>query len=858
MSSKVPQPPKWADRFLSWYCNPKLLEQIQGDVHELFYWRLEEEGIRKAKRSFAWDTIRLFRWSNIKRKSSQTQKINNMGIFKNYFKIGVRNLWKQRMPSLINGLGLALAIACCLVAYQFSEKDFIVDKFHENKDNIHLITPVHLVEGTPRRYARTESHITDLILDNVPGVESMIRYYPGFGRIKVGENSFPNTISFVDPNFFDEFTFPVLFGEEKPLQDRSEVVLSESMADKFFGTEYPIGKSININFRGVQQDFIVSAVIDDKQHESNFDVEIFINYMSIPAAKDIVGASTLAFVTLSDNVSKEIVSDGLTGLISQLPEGEASLYKTISVAPFTQLMDYGQSLIGSIAYGINYDGIVIIAGIALFMLILATFNYVNISTVMAMSRVKEIGVRKVIGGKKIQLIFQFLTENFILCSISLILGLLLAKGFFLPWFNLVAEESFFIDVSNNYRVLVFLGGLLLFITLASGFYPAYIAAKLQPTAIFKDAMSKRGKRGLTGILLTVQLTLALITLINALMFVYTELHNKGSDWGFDRSDILGVSNISNDDFDLLRSKAQELAVVENVSGSKGGITGLSSFDQVKYNGRSSLIRISNTDADFAKTMGLRLTKGRFLDANNTQDKTKSIIVNNTFLRYTGVDSLNSVVMIDSTEFSVVGVVEDYFYNGFSGPIIPCVLKLGNEENFNHLTIKVAKGGVETVETSLSALMEELDIDQATITPMKDVLDVFFAETQLSQNLMVFCASIALCLAAMGIFGLVSLNIRYNIKLFGIKKVLGAGIKHLYKDVYRPFIVIFIVAFSLGGAASVVLVTPILDMVHSNFPDFNVWIVLAGIAILTGVVVLTVNSQVSKLVSLNPVDTLRNE
>ena len=140
MSLKEPHPPKWADRFLCWFCNPKLLEQIQGDVHELFYWRLEEKGVRKAKRSFTWDVVRLFRWSNIKGKSGQTQKLNNVAMFKNYFKIGIRNLWKQRMPSSINVIGLSLAIACCLVAFKYIEYQLIRDAFHEKGDRIYLAT----------------------------------------------------------------------------------------------------------------------------------------------------------------------------------------------------------------------------------------------------------------------------------------------------------------------------------------------------------------------------------------------------------------------------------------------------------------------------------------------------------------------------------------------------------------------------------------------------------------------------------------------------------------------------------------------------------------------------------------------
>ncbi|OEK00493.1 hypothetical protein BFP97_02750 [Roseivirga sp. 4D4] len=858
MSKDELKPPKWADRFLSWYCNPKLLEQIQGDVYELFYWRLEEKGIKQAKRSFAWDVIRLFRWSNIKRKSNKTQKLNNTAMFKNYFKIGLRNLWKQRMPSLINGFGLALAVACCLVAYQFSIKDFIVDKFHEKKDQIHLVTPVHLIEGTLRYYARTTSDIGGLIPGNVAGIESIVRYYPGVGDVSVNDKEFWQSISFVDPEFFREFTFPIKYGEEKPLTNIGEVVLSESVAEKLFGSEYPIGKTVTLNVRaGVKQDFIVSAVIYDRQHETNMQVDVLINYSSMPALKEVIGRGTFTFLTIPNKESIATVANSLNEMLNLLPEDIASQYRSIEMVPFTMMMDLGVQLAGTFAWGINYEGILIIGVIALFMLTLATFNYINISTVMAMGRVKEIGVRKVVGSNRFHIILQFLTENFILCFLSILLGLALAKGFFLPWFNVVADEAFFFDFGNP-RILLFILGLLTFITLASGVYPAYIAAKMRPTAIFRDATSKKSKRRLTGVLLSIQLALALITLVNALMFIYTEQHNKRRDWGFERSNRLAMANVQGGDFKVLRNKIEGLSGVESISGNRGGITGLGRFLNIEINDRSIQTRVAYAEADYAQLMGLRLLKGRFLDEESVTDKANSIVVNEAFLRRSGLDSLNSRVILDSAEFSIVGIVKDYFYNGFSSPILPTIIKVGEDVDYNHLTIKVSDGKVGDVENAIKEILMDTQTTDALLIPMEDILDVYFVDSTRTQNLMIFCASIAIFLAAMGIFGLVSLNIKHNIKRFGIKKVLGAEQKHLYKDVYRPFGVISLIAFIIGGSASVILISPILDMAHTYYPDFNLAIILTGILVLVLVMISTVNTQVRKLIRINPVDTLRNE
>lgn len=857
MGKEELKPPKWADRFLSWYCNPKLLEQIQGDVHELFYWRLEEKGLQRAKRSFVWDVIRLFRWSNIKRKSNKTQNLNNIGMFKNYFKIGLRNLWKQRMSSIINGLGLALAVACCLVAYQFSIKDFIVDKFHEKKDQIYLVTPVHLIEGTPRYYARTTSNISDLIPENVAGIESIVRYYPGFGSISANDKEFRQTVSFVDPEFFDQFTFPIKLGEVAPLRDRGELVVSESLAEKLFGSEYPIGKTVSLSLRGVKQDFIVSAVIEDRQHETNMNVDIMVNYSSMPALKETIGGSTFTFLTIPNKESVQTAVNGLDEILNLLPESESSQYRSIEMVPFTRLMDLGTLLIGTFAWGISYEGILVMGVISLFMLTIATFNYVNISTVMAMGRVKEIGVRKVVGSNRFHIVLQFLTENFILCLLSILIGLALAKSFFLPWFNVVADEAFFFDFSNP-RILIFMLCLLAFITVASGIYPAYVAAKMQPTAIFRDASSKKNKRRLTGVLLTVQLALALITLVNALMFVYTEQYNKSRDWGFERSNRLVLANIDQGSFEILKNEIEGLSGVESTSSSEGGISGLANFLNIELNSRSVQTRVAHAEADYAEIMGLKLLKGRFLSPERVEDRLSSIIVNETFIRRSGLDSLNSKVRIDSTDYTVVGIVQDYFYNGFSFPVLPTIIKAGTQASYNHLTIKVTDGKVGEVKSAITKLLVDAEVNEAELMPMEDVLDVFFTDSTRMQNFMIFCASIAIFLASMGIFGLVSLNIKQGIKRFGIKKVLGAERRHLYKDVYKPFGVISLIAFVIGGCASVLLISPLLELAHTYYPDFNLTVVLMGMLILLFIMVSTINTQVKKLIRLNPVHTLRNE
>ena len=196
-----PKPPRWADRFLEWYCNPKLLEQIQGDVHELFFWRVEEKGVQGAKRAFAWDIIRLFRWKNIKRKSSQTTQFNNIAMFKNYFKIGWRNILRQKMPSVINITGLSCAIGCCLVAFMFIEPRVIRDQFHENGDNIYLIAHEAFIEGELNKYGTFDADLAGELPNNFPQIKSRTRMKGAQNVFRIKDNIFRSLRQLCRPRF---------------------------------------------------------------------------------------------------------------------------------------------------------------------------------------------------------------------------------------------------------------------------------------------------------------------------------------------------------------------------------------------------------------------------------------------------------------------------------------------------------------------------------------------------------------------------------------------------------------------------------------------------------------------------------
>lgn len=214
-NKKVQSPPRWADRLLEFYCNPKLLEQIQGDVHELYYWRLHEKGEKHAKKAFWWDVIRFFRWRNIKRSITQQQQFNTTAMLKNYFKIGWRNLLKQKGSSFINIFGLASAIGCCLVAYLFITSIWFRGDFHENKDEIYLVTHTAMLTDYEQKYGATPILLADKIKHEFPSVKETVRVGRGSVVLKTKGETFSEIGQFVDPEFMKMFTYKIKYGQTK-------------------------------------------------------------------------------------------------------------------------------------------------------------------------------------------------------------------------------------------------------------------------------------------------------------------------------------------------------------------------------------------------------------------------------------------------------------------------------------------------------------------------------------------------------------------------------------------------------------------------------------------------------------------
>ena len=350
-------PPKWADRFLKLYCNPKLLEQIQGDLYELYFWRSDEQGYQKANRAFWWDVIRFCRWRNIKRSTTQQQQFNNITMLKNYFTIGWRNLLNQKIPSFINVFGLAIAVACCMIAYLFIEGVRMKGMLHKNKDEIYMVTHTAENEKGTHQYGYLSTPLIPIIKDQYQIIDRVVRVNHAQVIAKYKNDSFDKFVQFVDTDYMNMFTHELILGKKDALSDPYQIIITESTAHLFFRDDFPLGKELELIINDEKKTFTIGAVIKDHSAVAMFHFEVLVNNHHLLAPSGLSldeswESKAWTFIQIEDDEKLTSAIDQLNGLMTiqnrQQPDRK---YLNIQLEPFMELAGNPKQIIGGAGSG---------------------------------------------------------------------------------------------------------------------------------------------------------------------------------------------------------------------------------------------------------------------------------------------------------------------------------------------------------------------------------------------------------------------------------------------------------------------------------------------------------------------------
>lgn len=867
---KQPSPPYWADRFLRWYCNPKFLEEIEGDIYELFDRRVLEKGQKKARIRFIWDVFRFFRWSNIKKSNSKTRTMNRTLLFKNYLKLGFRNIQKNLVTSSINIFGLAIAIGFAITTFIFVDMQLSMDAFHTKGERIYQLTNFVKQEKNDFRWGDSPLLLGPQLLEDHPTIEAMARMEFRSASVRFDVDVFDEFVTFVDPVFMEMFDFPMLNGDKKVLYNKNQIVISKEMAVKYFSDDVdPIGQELSFKFlNGKIKRFTVGAVLDEYPYNSGIKEEFIIsieNFFDLDYQEnygwDFLTDATFVLMKKGESISS--LSEAFPKYIelqhASNPEWKIQRFDPI---PLRELSARNFEIVGGVSGGGHPAGRVALIVIASFLLGMACFNFMNISVVSATKRLKEIALRKVMGGLKKQIVNQFLVENTLQCTFALLIGTLLAYFLLIPGFDyMVPQMELAFRANDPMSMILFFVLLLLGVGLISGAYPAFYISRFEPISIFKGSQKFGSKNLFSKIMLGVQFFLAIITIVGSFVITDQSMYLSSKDWGYDPEGAFSVYVSGQEQYEQLRNEMIANPLVETYAASNFLIGRGVPLRSLEYDNRQIRVRLYGVSQDYFETFQLRLKEGRFL-TDQASDQKSGVVVNEMFVKEMGWedDPINKTFVMDSVRRTVVGVVHDFHYYDFFSDIDPVMIHGLDEENVRYLSMRTRPGKVFDLEQDARVAWQSIaPNDPFDRVFQEDSFDGFYQENASNITIMMVITGIAIILACLGLYGLLSFNIQGKLKEFSVRKVLGATPKTLARVAGKQYSLIILIAFVLGAPLGVLMMQTLIDSVFSeNQKALSAMPFVVSILLILVTMALTVAGQVKKAIKVNPADVLRNE
>lgn len=794
-----------------------------------------------------------------------------------FIKLAFRNLIRNKLSSFINIVGLAIAIGCWIFTFLVFNRHFNLDAFHENAKKIFIVENVIAANDKEQIWGNSPVALGPALLKDFPQIERFARLNQRWITVRSGDNCFSECIQFVDEGFLDMFTFPLTYGNKYALADPNAVILEAKTALRYFGNVNPIGARLTFIFNNNQQEsFIVQGVAEQLPQTASFGFNMLVNYtkqfsLKLVDPNNWQQLTSATFIQLSDPASIHTVAAGMNRYLER--QNAADFSRPIEKFVFEPLLKMGRN-----SYKVRDS----ICGIALtpehiipmvmgnlFILLLACFNYMNIGVVVAARRVKEIGIRKVMGGTRFQLVYQFLGEHILLCLIALSLGIIFAETIILPVFKITFGDFFnlsIVDFIANFNLWLFLIGLLVITGVGAGAYPAFFISSFQPTHIFLGGQTIKGKRVFTRILLIFQFIFSFYTCVGAIAFIQNSIYQNNLDWGYNQKNVI-VIPIDSQYYTTYRNTIAQHPDIVSTAGSQLHIG--TSHDQVLVSNMAAETMDEskkyaaihfNVGFDYLETMGLRLKNGRSFDRALTTDQGQAVIVNETFVNQMGwLNATDKKISIENKTYDVIGVVEDFHYQIFMDKIEPVLFQIAPENMFLYLAIKIKAGKEKQVSEFLQQTWRLL-IPASPYTGFfqDEIFSCYLQMMDMISAISITGSIIFLFITCMGLFGLISLTISKRMKEISIRKVLGASGYNIIQFINKDFIVLLLLAAVIALPASYLLLTHILDaLIEYNCGVSSLALVFGFLGVMA-TALLTVSSLVYKAAISSPSGNLRFE
>ncbi len=878
-------PPRIAQRILLSFLKPDLAEEVLGDLEEKFFKTVNTSTALKAKRNYWYQVLKYVRPFAIKK--SKFQSFKNNGMFSHFLKISWRNLMRNKVFSSIKIGGFSIGIAACILISLFITHELSYDKHYKHGDQIFRIANNYQSSAYSEKWTNLHGPFKPVLEEHIPEIEEVSRVVLWkWGN--VGENHIRETNStssfyeegffYADPELLQILEISMVYGNQKnALVQPNSLVISKRKADIYFPNQNPIGKQLILN-ENPEDTYTIGGVMENFPATSHLQGDFI---MTLKDRKSGPGTSGWCctnynfYVRLSPKTDKTTVENKITTIrdtyvldelakIGNTDISEEQNNKSFYLQPVTNLYLNPEKVYDGQSHG-SAEIIWVFGTIAGIILLIACLNFINLSTAKSIKRAKEVGLRKVVGSVRSNLISQYLSESVFLCLLSVLLGVLIAY-LAMPFFNQIANKNLSLPFMSSWFIpslalIAFVIGIL------SGIYPALQLSRFKPVEALKG-ISRKGANASTtrSVMVVFQFTATVILIIGALATHQQFQHYMNKSLGFDKDqviNILGMNTIEEKDRDVIKNEILKLASIENATYSNylpvsGAATTNFGFwiDGKKQDGEGFEAARWTVDEDYLNTMSMTIINGRNFSKNSLDDN--SIIINERMAELFGLQNPVGTQVIDmfDSKYQIIGVVKNFHFESLTSDIRPLAMIKGKGNNI--LSLKIKPENMQAGIASITSIWNKFKPNQSI---RYSFMDSRFKEMYNSlfriKTIFLLFSGLSIVVACLGLFALSAYIIEQRGKEVSVRKVLGASVSKLFTILALDFIKLVIISIIIAIPIGWYLMNDFLSEMANRITLSWSLFTIAAIAALV-IALLTISVESIKAAMVSPAKRLRSE
>ena len=785
-------------------------------------------------------------------------------MLKNYFKIGFRNLVRNKTYSLINIGGLAIGMACAILIMLWINYELSYDGFHKNKNQIFwAVRSYENPDGTKEYSPVTVLPLAKALTTEYPEVIKAARFNDAFGEfpLRFKDKVFYANGAPADQDFFGIFSFPFLNGSASAaLQNSNSLVLTKSTAEKFFGRTNPIGETLQFELWGKWWDFVVSAVIEDMPANSDFHFDMvfpvsFLNKLGWDDTNWMNGCVKTFFLT-EKGVDINTLATKIAGINRRHnPNAQAS----IELYPLTKIHLYNLEGGGRIVY------IYIFSVIALFILVISCINFVNLSTARYEKHAKEIGVKKTVGASRIQIGGQFLVESVLYSLLALFIALIIVEISLPSYSRLIGTE---LQLSNSGLMLLLSFIIALFVGIVSGIYPSVVLSSAAAINVLKAGHSNNNSVSLRKILVGFQFTLSIILIIGVIAVHNQVSFMKNKPLGFDKDQIIRLtlrSDLRNQSkFTTIKNRLLSNPNISSLTACNSNFTEwqfTTDENEIGWEGKKPTdkieMEVNSVDPDYLKTFNMKMVKGRFFSDEFPADINDAVILNETAVKILGMKNPVGQQFEYHGRRSIIGVIKDFNFYSLHQQVKPLILFIAPYW-YHSLYIKIrGNNQAKTIQFIEQTIKQSIPDYPFVYSFLNDDLNKMYRVEENIESILTMFSLLAIFISCLGILGLIAFVTERRTKEIGIRKVLGASATSVVFELTKDFMKWILLANVLAWPAAYYFMNKWLqDFAYKIELSWWMFAIAGGIALL--IALATVSFQAIKAATANPIDSLRYE